>query len=57
MALLNETHAKEVLLKRVVEAGERIQGTALRGTQKVWIWDAYVLSMISWMLMVHNITA
>ena len=37
VALLNETHAKEVLLKRVVEAGERIQGAALRGTQKVWI--------------------
>ena len=28
VALLNEIHAKEVLLKRVVEAGERIQGTA-----------------------------
>lgn len=52
---LTEEHAKEVLLKRVKEAGNTIEGTALRGTQKVWIWDSYVMSMISWMLLIHDI--
>ena len=41
----------------MVDAGTRIEGTALRGTQKVWIWDAYVMSMISWMLMVHDVSS
>ena len=37
------------------EAGETIKGAGLRGSQKVWIWDAYVMSMISWMLLIHDI--
>ena len=52
---LTEKHSKSVLFKLVSSAGEKIEAAALRGCQKVWIWDAYVMSMISWQLMIHDI--
>jgi len=51
---LSEQQAKKVLLTMVQDAEARLGGTALRGTQKTWIWDSYVMSSISWLLMIHN---
>ena len=42
-------------LNMVVQAGKIIEATALRGAQKVWIWDSYVMSTISWMFLIHDI--
>jgi len=54
-AKLTEEQAKEVLLKMVKDAEVKIESSALRGSQKVWIWDSYVMSMISWILLIHDI--
>ena len=55
LANLSVSHAQEVLLQMVTEAGETVEGAGLRGSQTVWIWDAYIMSMISWMLLIHDI--
>ena len=55
MESLTEEHAKEVLRDMVKKAGEKIEATALRGVQKVWIWDSYVMATIGWLLLIHDI--
>ena len=53
---LSEKKAKALLLEIVTKAGEMIEAQPLRGAQKVWIWDSYVMSKISWLLPIHDIS-
>ena len=53
---LTEERTKEVLCDMVKGSGEKIDAVALRGVQKVWIWDSYVMAKISWMLLIHDIS-
>jgi len=52
---LTEKKAKELLLDFVTKAGEKIEAKPLKGAQKVWIWDSYVMTKISWLLLIHDI--
>jgi hypothetical protein len=52
---LTEMKAKALLLEIVTEAGKKLENQPLKGAQKVWIWDSYVMSKISWLLLIHDI--
>ena len=42
-------------MEEVQNGAKKIESTALRGSQKVWIWDSYLMSKIAWVLLVHDI--
>ena len=53
---LKEDKAEELLLKIVTEGAATIDKAPLRGTQKVWIWDNYIMSTIAWLFLIQDVT-
>ena len=52
---LSEKKAKALLVEIVSKAGVLIEAKPLKGAQKVWIWDSFVMAKISWLLLIHDI--
>ena len=52
---LTENKAKELLVELVTKASKIIGDSPLRGSQKVWIWDSYVMAKIGWLLLIHDV--
>ena len=52
---LTEKKAKALLLEIVTEGGKLIDSRPLKGAQKVWIWDSFLMAKISWLLLIHDI--
>ena len=51
----SEDAAKAKLLKAVEECTRKIDVLPLLGAHKIWIFDAVLMSMISWDLMIHDV--
>ena len=49
------TNPKALLVEIVSKAGVLIEAKPLKGAQKVWIWDSFVMAKISWLLLIHDI--
>ena len=52
---LREDQAKDKLSAMVHSTESTIGKAPFKGSQKVWIWDSYVMSQIAWMLLIHDI--